>query len=375
MKNLLALLVMATLLVFSLQAQADAQDLVQAEGVATIHRDLVDIARDKAIDNALRGAVEKVAGVLITSTSEVEDFQLKMDRILSESSGFVNSYKIISESRQGDTYTVLVEADVVTGKLKDRMSAINMIISRKAKPRLLIVFSEQAQKDAVAESAMAKFFLSKSFKLIDKGVLASGGGLPRLKDSGDNMALAEVAHRNGAEIVIIGGVEAAASNSFNIGGIEMFTNKVIVSGKVINGDTGEVIATESESKSAPGMKGDYKAIAEDATVKISRKLMDSVLERWSADLVNTTTVKLVISGVDDYADLGRLKELFALEIKGFKEALQRSYNQDRVEFDVETRGNTQGVADDLAAMTMNKRKFKIQGISQNTIEAKFLPIK
>lgn len=373
MKNLLRLLMVALVFV-SLQGQAEAKDVVQAEGVATIHRNLVDLARDKAIDNALRGAVEKVAGVLITSASEVEDFELKMDRILSESSGFVNSYKIISEGRQDDTYTVLVEADVVTGKLKDRMSAINMIISRKAKPRLLIIFSEQAQKDAVAESAMAKFFLSKSFKLIDKEVLSRGGGLPRVKDSGDNAALVEAAHRNGAEIVIIGAVEATSS-SFNINGIEMFTNKVIVSSKVINSDTGEVLATESEAKSAPGMKGDYKAIAAEAAVKISKNLLDSVLDRWSSELVNTTMVKLIISGVDDYDDLAQLKELFSLEIKGFKEVLQRSYGQARVEFDLETKGNTQGVADDLAAMSLNKRKIKIQGISQNTIEARLMPAK
>lgn len=372
MKNVI-MFSLVTLLIFFQQDLAGAQDIVRAEGMASIHRDLVDIARDKAIDNALRSAVEKVVGVMITSTSEVEDFQLKMDRILSESSGFVNSYKIVSENRQGDTYMVAIEAEIGTGKLKDRMNAINMIIARKAKPRLLILFGEQAQKDAVAESAMSKYFLSKGFKLIDTELLARNGVLQRLQNSGsDTRALADVAHRYGAEVVILGRVEAV-SNSFNIGGIEMFTNKVVVSSKVINGDTGEVLATENESKSAPGSKGDFKAIAEEAAVKISRNLMESVLDRWSSELVNTVTVKLFISGMDNYEDLGRLKELLALEVKGFKEVQQRSYNQGRVELDVEIRGNTLGLADDLAVMSMNKRKFKIQEISQNIIEAKLLP--
>lgn len=372
MKNLL-LLLMVTLSVFFHLESAGAQEVVQAQGEAAIHRGLVDVARDKAIDNALRSAVEKVAGVLITSTSEVEDYKLKMERILSESTGFITSYKILSENRQGELYTVVIEAEVGTGKLKDRMNAINLVISRKAKPRLLLLFSEQGQKDAMAEAAMAKYFLAKGFKLIDSERVARDGGVPRSLNSGsDTVALSNVAHRNGAEIVILGQIEAM-TNSFNIGGIEMFTNKVVVSCKVINSDTGEVIATESESKSAPGVKGDFKAVTEETVEKISRTLMDSVLDRWSSELVNTTTVKVFISGLENYEDLPVIKELLALEVKGFKEALQRSYTNGRVELDLETRGNTLGVADDLAAMTMNKRKFKILGISQNTIEATLLP--
>jgi len=56
-----------------------------------------DIACSRALDEAQRNAVEQATGVMITSTTNVENFQVKMDRILSESKGFINAYKIKSE--------------------------------------------------------------------------------------------------------------------------------------------------------------------------------------------------------------------------------------------------------------------------------------
>ncbi len=369
MKNLFVILFSVTFLLFC--SSAGAQSRVRADGMSTIHKNLVDIARDKAIENAQRNAVEKAVGVMITSTSEVENYQLKLDRILSESRGFINTYKVISEKKDGDSYFVTIEADIGSGKLKDRMQAINLIIARKSKPRLMILFGEQAQKDALAEAAMAKYFLSKGFKVVDaEAVRKSKENLQNL--ASDRKAVTDMAHRYGAEVVILGRAEAT-SQSFNVGGIEMHSNKVIVSAKVINGDTGEVLATENETKSAPGMKGDIKAITEDVSLKIARNMLDSVLERWSSELANTATVKLIASGLGGYEDLMKFKDMVAQEVKGFKEMQQRAFHQGRVELDVELRGNTQGMADDVAAMSLSNRKVKILEITPNRIEVRLLP--
>ncbi|MBU2027331.1 MAG: flagellar assembly protein T N-terminal domain-containing protein, partial [Proteobacteria bacterium] len=259
---LLAVAVIAFLCSFTM---ASAQTKIRAEGMAVINNNRVDIARDKALDSALRSAVEKVVGVMVSSTSEVENFQLKMDRILSESKGFINTYKIISEKRQQDQFEVVIEADVGRERLKDRLEAVNLIITRKAKPRLMLLFTERAQKDAVAEAAMSRYFMGKGFKLIDAEILRrqGGGNLPL-----DPKAVSRLAGQYGAEIVMIGAVDAATT-SFNVGGIEMHSNKVTVSVKVINGDTGEVITTDSKGGTAPGMKGDLKKITEDAAEKLA----------------------------------------------------------------------------------------------------------
>jgi hypothetical protein len=343
-----------------------AQTKIRAEGMAVISNNRVDIARDKALDGALRSAVEKVVGVMVTSSSEVENFQLKLDRILSESKGFISNYKIVSEKQQGDQFEVVVDAEVGRERLKDRLEAINLIIARKAKPRLMLLFTERAQKD---EAAMSRYFMGKGFKLIDAELLRrqGAGNLPP-----DPKAVGRLAGQYGAEIVMIGAVDAATT-SFNVGGIEMHSNKVTVSVKVINGDTGEVITTDSKGSSAPGMKGDLKKITEEAAEKLARQMMEEVLEKWSSELTNTVTVKLVVSGLDSYETLQQFKDLLTTEVKGFKEVQQRGYRQGEAELDVEIRGNSRSLADDLMAMTLNQKKVKILGITANRVDAGVQP--
>ena len=363
------LLVVAVIAFLCSFTMASAQTKIRAEGMAVINNKRVDIARDKALDSALRSAVEKVVGVMVSSTSEVENFQLKMDRILSESKGFINAYRIISEKRQGDQFEVTLEADVGRERLKDRLEAINLIITRKAKPRLMLLFAEKAQKDAIAEAAMSRYFMGKGFKLIDARVLRRQGGENL---SLDPKSVSQLAGQYGAEIVMIGAVDAATS-SFNVGGIEMHSNKVTVSVKVINGDTGEVITTDSKGESAPGMKGDLKKITEEAAEKLARQMMEEVLEKWSSELTNTVTVKLVVLGLDSYETLQQFKDLLSTEVKGFKEVQQRAYRQGEAELDVEMRGNSQSLADDLMAMTLNQKKVKILGITANRVDARVQP--
>lgn len=374
MRKVSALLVIIGILWGGAAIAADEKQKITAVGTATIHNNIIDIARDKAIDNALRTAVERVAGVMVSSSTEVENFQVKMDTILSESKGFVEQYKILSEKQNGDNYEVAIEAVIGTGKLEDRMKAIDLIVARKSKPRLMIIFSEQAQKDAIAETAMSKFFLSKGFKLVDSSVIRKGSSDLNLSSStGNEKALTNLAHMTGAEIAIYGSIEAA-SNSVVLAGIEMNTNKVSISVKVINGDTGDLITTDSESRSAPGAKGDVKGIAEDAAAKLAAKILSGTIERWSTELTNTLTVKLIVSGFGDYQSLLSFTEMLPLVVKGFRTSYQRAYVQGNVDIDIEFKGNIQGLADDLSVMTMKGNKIKLLEITPNKIVGALIPL-
>jgi hypothetical protein len=249
--------------------------------------------------------------------------------------------------------------------LKDRLSAIQLIMTRKSKPRLMIVFGDQLQKDAMAEAAMARYFLSQGFKLVNAETLRRESAFQAT--TGDGKEISRIAHRAGVEILIFGRVEVTP-RSFKMGEVEVQSNEVAVSGKVINGDTGEVIATATKSA-----KGEIKVITEETALELAKVIKEDILARWSSELANTVTVKILVSGLETYQDLMRFKELLALEIKGFKQLFQRSYSRGQGEFDIEIEGNTQGLADDLVAMNLGGRKLKILEITQNRIEAGLLP--
>jgi len=292
-----------------------AQHKVRSKGMATIQKNFIDIARSKALDEAQRNAVEKAVGVMITSATNVENYQVKMDRILSESEGFITSYKIISEKRTGNNYEVEIEAEISRGKLRDKMTAINLIMVRKSRPRVMIIFAGQASKDAMAESAMTKYFRAQGFKLVDARTIRKNKDYEKLQDIAEKKTISGIAHRYGAEIIIVNMVEAA-SNSFTIDKVEMNHNKVAISGKVINGDTGDIITTGAEQKATVGMKGDFKVLIDEVAAKLSRNLVDNILEQWSAELTNTACVKLVMSGFHSNSEVQEFKSLLSEEVKG-----------------------------------------------------------
>jgi hypothetical protein len=349
-----------------------AQQKVRAKGMSTVSKNFVDIARSKALDEAQRNAVEKAAGVMVTSATSVENFQVKMDRILSESQGFISSYQIISEKRTGDNYEVEIEAEISQGKLRDKMKAINLIMVRKSKPRLMLVFTETSNKDAIAEAAMSKYFIAQGFKLIDAKTIKKNKDYERLQDASEGKTISGIAHRYGAEVIIVATVDALSKTS-KVGELEINRNNVVISGKIINGDTGNIITTGAENEFNNGMKDDFKALTDKVATKLARSLVDNVLENWSSELANTATVKLVVSGLKSQSDLLELKSLLAEEVKGFKGANQRYYLRGKVELDLDIEGDAEAVAHDVEQITVKNKKIKVLEISPNRVEAVLLP--
>jgi len=350
-----------------------AQTRIEAQGAATIHNNMVDVARDKAIDNAQREAVEKAVGVMVSSFTEVENYQVKMDQILSESHGFISTYKVLDERREGNQYRVTIEADVSVNRLKDKLEAVNLILSRKSRPRLMVLIGQGEKRDAVAESAMIKHFLSRGFKLVEtKGVNRELSRYNLTVVADDAAAASKLGSRYGAEVLVVGRTEASTSR-FTVNGVEMRFNKVNLSARAVKVDTAEVIATDSEIRSGPGMEDVIKSMTVEASEKLARKLTDQLINRWSYELTNTATIKLIASGLKSYRDLVKFKELITNDVKGVKEVNQREYRNGHVEIDLEVRGNVHGVADDIAALRVNGKAVMVQGISQNTIKVRVGP--
>lgn len=348
-------------------AVSAAQGQVQAVGISTIHNNYLDIARTKAIDEAQRNAVEKSVGVMVSSTSEVENYQLKVDRILSESKGFIESYSIVSEGREGNSYKVIIEARVRTERLRDSMEAINLLVIRKSKPRIMVLFSSAGGKESVLESAIAKYFLSMDFKVVDPEMVKRD--LEKEVPEGSSPSpelIMRTGARYGAEILIFGNLENSTSK-FIMNNVEMKFNRVTASARAIKIDTGELIASDNELRSGPGMEDAVKRMSDEAGQAIAKKLLNQIINRWSKELANTVMIKIFASGIKSYKDLNAFKEALAAEAKGVKQLYQRYYSHNNTEIDVEIRGNAQGLADDLSAMTINGQRVHVTEISQNKV--------
>jgi len=86
------------------------------------------INADKALQNAIRNAVEQVVGTYVSSDTMVKDSQLIKDEILSFSGGYVKESKIISTDKDDDLVKIKLEALVVATKLKRKIQALNITV-------------------------------------------------------------------------------------------------------------------------------------------------------------------------------------------------------------------------------------------------------
>jgi hypothetical protein len=129
---------MAWICVLLLPALAGA---VQVQGMG--------VDRDHALTNALQVAVEQVVGVMVKSSTDVVDFQVIKDEIVTHSKGYVKSYKIIEETKEADGgFRVVVDAQVDAGQIETHAQTLEILMKMAGHPRIL-VFGEDSDINAV----------------------------------------------------------------------------------------------------------------------------------------------------------------------------------------------------------------------------------
>lgn len=79
---------------------------------------------DEAKQNAFRTAIEFAAGSVVTSERESNNYKLVKDEILVYSAGYVTDYKIISTIKSGNQVQVIVDVQVASSKLADRILGV-----------------------------------------------------------------------------------------------------------------------------------------------------------------------------------------------------------------------------------------------------------
>ncbi len=83
----------------------------EAQGHASTHNDSLEIARTKAMENALKKAL-LVAGASVSSIQQVVNGLLTQDKISIRASGSVNAIELIDEFHRNDMISVTVRADI-----------------------------------------------------------------------------------------------------------------------------------------------------------------------------------------------------------------------------------------------------------------------
>lgn len=101
----------------------ESQRLVAGEGEKKIITSAYGESSGKALENALRNAVEEAVGALISSETKIENDEIVKDEVLSYSKGFIKTYKKLSEEKDDSDFKVTVAAIITQKQLIDKLEA------------------------------------------------------------------------------------------------------------------------------------------------------------------------------------------------------------------------------------------------------------
>lgn len=367
----------------SLQAQAGGVANITATGVGTIYQGDVAQARDRAIDDALRKAVEKALGTWIQSETVVQNYMLVEDKILNWSNGYVKNYAIVSERKTfGDVYEVVINAAVETAALARDQQAVQNILNKAGNPRIMIIFNEQNIGDAnrfnffqvdmtQTETTLMEKFLDKGFEVVDPATVRANikreQALAALE--GDTKAAAAIGLQMQSDVIVTGKAIAKKANTrMKILG-DMKSCQANLTARVVKADVGTVIATGSEHAAYPHIDeitGGIEAIKKAAN-KLGDKLIKKILDKWQDEFYNQTTVKLRVTGVASFSDLNSFKGILSTYFRGIKNINQRNFIAGTAELDVDITGNAEQLSRELERKSLDNFTVKLTRVSQNQI--------
>jgi hypothetical protein len=365
--------ILTGLLVILLQsgaaAQTDAKE-VSAVGVADGKSSR---ARDEAINDGLRKAVEQGVGTFVTAELTVEQQRLVEERIFTESKGYIQSYKVVREGSRDDLYEVEVSALVKMGKLSTDLESIGLLIRKKQNPRVMVVvYSRETTSSEFmgvalegsrnAENQIESVLMQRGFQVVDAGQVGRKKELEGLLLRGDPTRAGKMAKDFGAEVLIDVDVRRTFTEQRTVYGraTRFFSNEIRV--KAMESDTATVLYSGYKTRPPSGSTA-FQPL-EDATGELADEMVASILDRWRKDVFQAGTYQIELSSIS-FNDLTRFKEGLK-KIRGVTSIQVRNFQTGHALLEVGYQGPLQELAEKIGSM--KNPTPEIKGLQANTIE-------
>ncbi|GEM_PF-3602678 len=288
----------------------DSSITVLSEGVASIHYS-EDVARDRAIDDALRRAVEQALGTFVSSETIVKNYRLIEDRILSRAEGYVSSYRIVSEEIEDSLYRVRILAEVRKGKLEEDAETIKNMVLRKGRPLIYV------------ESKVP--FVRNYF-------------ITHLKQDGFSVIEDTTRRKPDLILKVDFGEEWEDQGTGYDAAIRLFT--LHIAARIMDPRTGEVVASYTDQRTYPNMNTRIRnEFLEDAY----REIKGTLLEEWSSGRELTV---IIIKGGDDKF-LKRLKDILRTNVRDLESMTLKRYREGYGELEIVSADNAGRIYDIL----------------------------
>jgi len=211
-------------------------------------------ARDDAIADAQRRAVEQAVGLFLKSDTLVENAALVEDTIYRHSEGYIHTYEVVSEGYRSEEFRVKIRAQVRTGKIQEDLDDIWARLSLAGRPRIIVAVGQPQRSDVpdLAQSILVDKLVGVGFKVLDEGQLAQARWKTALKlirsgkaKEADILALQDV-----ADVVVVGTATYRSLGKPDPQ-LDVYSCEAAVSARAVRTDTAEVIASARGATGTP----------------------------------------------------------------------------------------------------------------------------
>lgn len=358
---------------------------VEAEGFAVIDTLGKETAREKALKEAFRRAVEQAVGVLVQSETLVQNAELINDKVYSKSQGFIKTYKILSENVTADEYRLKIHAKVSTVKIQKELTTLGLLIEQMGKPRILTLITEQTatgetasswwgggNTPGVVENIIFEKFSSAGFDFVDKNALIANAKEDlKVLNTGNitNDIALKLASLGEAEVVIIG--QAIAKAGQGLMGTQIKSCQATINLRAINADNAEILATVTRSAvdaHVDPITGGTRALTKAGT-QVAEQLMSQIINKWKKYASGFYKVSLTVNKIT-FEQIKPFVEFLKSEIDDIEEVTERGFRGDVAKFELAASERAKNLAKNLVGKQFNGLTLEVLSTTGNTIELK-----
>jgi hypothetical protein len=322
--------------------------------------------------SAQRAAIEKGIGQVVTSQTEIENFQTKRDLVLTRTEGAVKSSEILDKTQGPDgVWEVVVKATVSKAEIRQDLLALAILRNAVGNPRVAVLVTETImgvpRVDGTTETRIIHSFKGREFEVVEptEALRAKRAKQIALAINGDVKSATDLGSEMGAEVVVVGtatATEADMSDNpyFQKSGMKSASGSIAL--KAIDVNTREILAAQAGDAPMvhpnPALAG-AKAL-EKATQKVLEQnetgLIDQLVKAWRNKANNGTLIRVRIQNIPNYqASQIATEELRAEAVR----VEPRKLAEKTLFLDIIWRGTTEDFCAAMDGHPINKERNKL----------------
>jgi len=351
-----------------------AEKTVQADGTSFI-------SKDDAVRQAQRAAVEKAVGVFIHAQTEVENYQVKKDKVLARTEGYVTRFTILDTKESDGIFTVSVNAVISLDKIKDDLMAMRILLDSMERPKVMILIEEQyvGMDDIgmrLAETEISAFLGAKGFDLVDQMQLekARASDQSRQALAGNVAAAQSLGLNSGAQYVILGkAVVQDIGEAFPGSGMKSLQAGMQL--KILQTQSGLVLGSVVKNGVAAHISpltGATKALHIAGRKAVNEYVVDTITNSFQDYLNNGAPLKAHITGVGTFKQYKRIVgaiDILDRIISSKKEGWNKAGGI--LILDLRFRGTSEELAEMLDGLDVDGNQLEVVDFAPDRVDCSF----